>query len=216
MAQPAGLADLRPQLPVAIQRGRDSQERFRGQLLGQVSPELLVIAGAEEAVLVKGERIVVRTLQSGKALGFETTVSEVVEHPVRLLFVEVPQAIEAISLRKADRLDVFVPADIRFTEGNGDDAHTALLHGNMLDISGGGCRVFTKRGIPLKTVVNVSFTLPGERHACAVSGSVLDAFTQNAIYGQRIKFFASEKNVEDLGEIKRWVQQNLVFADVTR
>jgi PilZ domain len=124
--------------------------------------------------------------------------------------------VEVISLRKAERLDVFVPADVRYATGKGDQSDTLLLHGNMLDVSGGGCRVFPKRGIPLNTVVNVSFTLPGERTTCAVAGSVLDAFTQNALFGQRVKFFASDKNLEDLALIKRWVQQNLAFADVTK
>ena len=215
MAEPAALAELRTQLPIAIQRGADTERRLRGQLLGQVTPELLLLLGSADGLLEAGERIVVRTLQAGKALGFETTVRQVVDSPVRLYFVELPKAVEVIQLRKAERLDVFVPVDLRFATGKGDDADTLLLKGNMLDVSGGGCRVFTKRGIPAATVVNVSFTLPGERHDCVVAGSVIDSFTQNAIFGQRIKFFASEKNLEALGNIKRWVNQNLAFADVT-
>ncbi len=215
MAEPAGLAELRALLPIAIQRGRESPQRFRGQLLGQVSPEYLLLAEVDGAGLAIGERIVVRTLQAGKALGFETTVREVVERPVRLCFVDLPEAIEVIHLRKADRLDVFVPVDIRHATGKDSSGDTILLKGNIVDISGGGCRVFTKRPIPAETVVNVSFTLPGERNACAISGSVIDSFAQNTLFGQRIKFFAAEKNLAELSEIKRWVNQNLAFADVT-
>lgn len=215
MAERATRAELRPQLPIAIQRGKDTKNRLRGHLLGQVGADLLLLQGPEEATLVPGEHIVVRTLQSGKALGFATIVRQVQERPVRLSFVDMPQRVETLNLRKSDRIDVFVPVDIRFATGKDEKADTIMLHGNMLDISGGGCRVFTKRSIPPSTVVNVSFTLPGQRNACAVSGSVLEAFAQNAIHGQRIKFFSSERNVEDLAEIKRWVNQNAVFADVT-
>lgn len=215
MATKAGMGELRPQLPIAIQRGQDTQNRVRGHLLGQVSPDLLLLLGPAEFALAPGEHIVVRTLQSGKALGFTTVVRQSVERPVRLYFVEMPKDLEVLNLRKSDRIDVFVPVDVRFASGKGDEENTMLLQGNMLDISGGGCRVFTKRSIPPSTVVNVSFTLPGERHRCDVSGSVLEAFAQNAVHGQRIKFFASEKNVEDLAEIKRWVNQNVVFAELS-
>ena len=215
MPDPAAFAELHTLLPIAIQRAANPEQRMRGQLLGQVSPELLLLLGSDEALLDVGERIVVRTLQAGKALGFETTVRQVVESPVRLYFVDMPRDVEVHKLRKAERLDVFVPVDVRFATGKGDDADTLLLKGNMLDISGGGCRVFTKRSIPASTVVAVTFTLPGERNDCVVSGSVIDTTAQNTVFAQRIKFFASEKNLEALSDIKRWVNQNLVFADVT-
>lgn len=215
MAESASVADLCNQLPIAIQREGANQERIPGQLLGLVSPDYLLLSGTDDAPLAKEERIVVRTLQSGKALGFATTVREVVEHPVRLYFVDMPQSVEVLKLRKSDRIDLFVPADIRFATGKESDSDTLLLRGNMVDVSGGGCRVFTKRSIPPSTVVNVSFTLPGERHSCVVSGSVLDVAPQNALFCERIKFFGSEKNLEDLAEIKRWIQQNVVFADLT-
>jgi PilZ domain/Flagellar protein YcgR len=215
MAESASMAELRSPLPIAIQRERDAEQRLRGQLLGQVSPELMLLLGSDDALLEKGERIVVRTLQAGKALGFQTTVQEVLEQPVRLYFVAMPAALEVIKLRKTERLDLLVPADLRYATGSSSEGDTLLLKGNMVDVSGGGCRVVTKRAIPAATVVNVSFVLPGERNACVVSGSVIDSTGQGGVFTQRVKFFAAEKNVEVLGIIRRWVQQNLSIADVT-
>jgi hypothetical protein len=215
MADPVPLAELYQPRPISIQRGREGGERLRGQLLGQVSPRYLLLAGSEEALLAPEDAIVVRTLQAGKAFGFATVVREVIEQPVRLYFVDLPQSVEAISLRKAERLELFVPADVRYATGKGEGTETVLAKGNLVDVSGGGCRLFTKRGIAAGQVLNVSFILPGERHECVVSGSVIDSFNQGALFGQRIKWFANEKNLEDLTLIKRWVQQHLDFADVT-
>lgn len=212
MTETAKVSELLTQLAVAVQRP-GNEERHRGQLLGQVSADYLLLTAAPEAGLQKDERIVVRTLQAGRALGFETVVREVLDEPVRLYFLAVPGQVEVLRLRKTDRMDLFVPADVRFATGTDANADTLMLKGNIVDVSGGGCRMVTKRPIPAGTVVNVSFMLPGERHTCALSGSVLDGVSQGTRHTHRVKFFASERHVEDLAHIKRWVQQHADFAD---
>ncbi len=200
---------------MAIQLTGNREVALRGRLLGAVSPERFALAGVEGAELKPGDEIVIRTLQAGRVLGFSTVVREVVQEPAPLVFVEAPQQLEVHNLRKADRMDVFLPTDIRYKAGKPNAEDVLMLRGNLVDVSAGGCRIFTKRQIPLTTVVNVSFTLPGERHTLSLSGNVLESFAQSAVYGHRVKFFQQEKNVEDLAALKRWINQNAVFADLS-
>jgi c-di-GMP-binding flagellar brake protein YcgR len=169
----------------------------------------------EEEAFQANDRVIVRAVQAGKAIGFQSTISAVVEAPVRLLFLVQPSDLEVMNLRKADRIGLFVPVDIRHSTGQDSQADTLLLKGNMLDLSSGGCRIYTRRSIPAKTVVNLSFHLPGEKRLFAISGAVIDSYHQNVVFGQRVKFFSQEKNLDDLHEIRQWIQQNLDFSDLS-
>jgi len=215
MADATTLSDLLTELPVVIQPVDDLETRFRGNLLGRVSEDRLLISTLPDMSLAIDDRIIVRALQSGKALGFETRIKDLVHEPVPLLFVELPAGLEILKLRKSDRLNLLVPVDIRYTKGKGDQTDTVILRGNLLNISGGGCRVFTKNQIAPESTVNLSFHLPGEKLLHNLSGTVIESSHYQSQFDQRVRFHPSTKNTVGLAEVKSWVEQHQEFIDLT-
>lgn len=211
MADAMSSLELDRHYPVTIQVGDDIEGRMRGTLLGRVTDDRMLLCGLPPAVLKVGDRVIVRMVQSGKAWGFESVVREMVSEPALLYFLDIPAAVETLSLRKAERLAVFIPADVRSRDGDGADV--LMLKGVMLDISAGGCRLYTKRRVPANAPVNVSFALPGDRQLLTLSGVVLDTFVQRSLFGQRVRFHHTEKNLEDLAAIRQWVAQNAEYAE---
>lgn len=200
--------ELLRQIPITIQKDDDLNLRLNGLLLGKISSAWIVLLVMDDTQFPTGESIIVRTVQGGKALGFKTTVHRSITDPANLLFCDHPRNVEEISLRKSGRLELFLPSDLRYTDKSERSEDTVMLRGNMVDISNGGCRMYTKRPIPADTQVNISFTLPGEKRLVTLAGSVLDAYPRESVFGQRIKFFTSQRNMTDLAEIRRWITQH--------
>lgn len=208
------LSQLAAALPIVIQRGDDPEKRYRGSLIGIVSENLILVQVEDNAAFVSNDRVIVRMVQAGKAYGFETVTAHNIKEPVPLLFLAKPSDLEVVNLRKAERMDVFVPADVRHESGKGGKENTRILQSYLTNISSGGCRVLTKMPIPKESVVNLSFHMPLEKNLYALSGTVLESNSQRSIFGHRVRFFSSEKNVQDLADLQRWVKQNMDFADL--
>lgn len=202
------ISELIRQVPISIQKDDELDHRFNGLLLGQISSTWIVLFVIEDHQFPAGETIIVRAIQGGKAVGFKTTVHRSIAEPANLLFCDFPDSVEEISLRKSGRLELFLPSDLRYTDKSGGSEDTVMLRANMVDISNGGCRIFTKRPIPAESQVNISFTLPGEKRLITLAGSVIDAYPRESVFGQRIKFFTSQRNMADLTEIRRWISQH--------
>lgn len=206
------LRDIVQPFPVSLQREDELGERHRALLHGLVMKGRLLLGGVTSTKFSPEERLIVRTVQGGRAWGFHTTVREVIVHPTTLYFVDTPPQVETMSLRRSERLQVFMPADIRTTAGPEDNSTTLLLKAIILDLSSGGARVFTRRAIPARTSLHLSFSLPGETHVRGLDATVLDSYAQESVFGQRIRFLTSERDLPDLQQISRWVQQNAVYA----
>ena len=216
MASASNIIEL-TKFPVVVQSSSSPDTRYPGQLLGRVSESRLLISLAENPNLKGGDKIIVRTLQEGhgKVHGFETTIREIITDPVTLYFLEIPANVEVKSLRKSDRLNVFIPAEIRIEKNQGaSDSDVLLFQCTVLNLSSGGCQVFSKRKVSKEALVNLSFTLPGERRSVNLDGRVLETFTQNQLLGLRVKFFTNERNLQDLNDIKVWLTKNQVFTEV--
>ena len=213
MAEEEKNLELSQHYRVTIQRINNQEEREAGLLVGAISKEHLLVTGVPAGIYKPGERIILRTVRGGKAYGFETTVTDVVESPVTVLFLVPPANIEAIGLRKADRLNVFIPTDLRSKAAGDESSNTMLLKATILNLGPGGCRVFTRTKIPQNASVNLSFSLPGEKTTLVVGGAVLDTFTTKSVFGQRIKFHNVENYQNDLAEIRKWISANQVFIE---
>ena len=199
---------------VGIQRAESLEDRRNGILLGTVGENKLLLSGECCKDLQAGEKIIVRMVHGGRAYGFETLVFE---NPVcvtaALAVLDMPTKIESLGLRKSDRINVLFPVDIR-TQGVGEkSADTLLLRGTVLNLSSGGVRVYTKTRVAKDSTLALSFTLPGAKNTVTISGVVLDSFQERSVFGQRIKFYNTEKNQGDLANIRQWVAQHQVFAE---
>ncbi|MDH4247853.1 MAG: flagellar brake protein [Deltaproteobacteria bacterium] len=198
---------------IGIQRSESMEDRRTGVLMGLLGTDHLLLSGDGCAGLKPGEKIIVRTVHGGRAFGFETVVAEVPTSGTPLAVVEIPSKIESLGLRKSDRINVLIPVDIR-TQGLGENsADTLLLRGTILNLSSGGVRLYTKTRVGKDATMALSFTLPGAKNIVTISGVVLDSFLERSVFGQRVKFFNTEKNQAELISIKQWVVQHLMFAE---
>lgn len=212
------LTGLGSSTSVVFQLPDNPEQRYRGVFLGIVPGDYLLLHVEDPPPPIERQKVVVRLIQEGRAIGFQSVIEHRVEVPVTLMFLSKPDNIEVVSLRKTERMDVFVPVDVRHTSEEKGNQDTRIFQGYMTNISSGGCRVLTKYPIVAESVTHLSFNLPLEKHLYTLSGKVLSGAntksSQKTVFGHRIRFFPSEKNSQDMGEIRRWINQNADFADL--
>lgn len=108
----------------------------------------------------RSEIIVARYLFNGTAYGFKSTVIDLVKKPKPLLFVEFPETIEEVSLRKSPRYEVEILCKLAMRNGEGE------VNGLMMNLSKGGCGVHISRekefpeDLGIGEIVYISFLLP--------------------------------------------------------
>ena len=133
------LLNLNRSLNILAQRqGSEGSPKHKGFLVGNIHKELLVLGGIQDANFSIGDNLVIRLVLGSEAVGFVTTVKETAKAPLKLYFVSFPEKVESVNLRKAQRLNVFLPAEIQAKNSNGGGADLHLLQGMVLNISGGG------------------------------------------------------------------------------
>ncbi len=83
--------------------------------------------------LYTGKLVIVRYLNTeGQISGFESAIQVPIFAPQRILFVDYPKTIETISLRRAERVDCFVPGMVYYGDFE--------IGGNLINISQNGCK----------------------------------------------------------------------------
>ena len=123
--------------PVVLQLAGNPEIRYRATLLGLVSGDMLLVQAEDAATIAEKQKAIVRLVQEGNAIGFESTVLHRVEEPVLMFFLSQPDDIEVVSLRKAERMDVFVPVDVRHIAKGANEDDTHILQGYMTNAGGG-------------------------------------------------------------------------------
>jgi len=109
--------------------------RFRSQYFG-CKPDAFVIVqmpgipGIREKV-VAGSSLVVRYMSRGTVYGFVSQPLTHVLRPCPMIFLSYPHAVEMVNLRKTERVDTFIEAQVIV------DAYA--LSGLIVDLSEGGC-----------------------------------------------------------------------------
>lgn len=213
MADDNSLIDLTKHFPITIQRVNNPDERYQGLLVGQISPDHILLCDIQAENFTIGERVIIRTIRGGRIWGFETFIIDMNERPVPIVFLAPPKDVETVSLRKTDRLNVFIPADLRTHVSDEGSSNTLLIKATILNLGSGGCRVFTKTRIPSDSSINISFLLPGDKNVILISGTVLDTYQNKSIFGQRIKFFNVETYKEDMANVRKWLKQHSEFTE---
>jgi len=146
------------------------------------------------------------------AVGFRTRVEEVAHVHEQIYFVTYPQYMESLDLRKSDRLSVLIPAEVQFSIGDSPEGVMHLLEGIVLDLSGDGCRLGSKRPIKPNTEVNLAFTLPGDRFVYRLEGRVRRQNNRKQAFVQGVQFPRTARNLPAMLDLGRWVDQHLTFA----
>jgi hypothetical protein len=198
-------------LPISIQRASGDSNRHAGTLVGNIEQDYLIIGGLKDVQLEIGEPIIVRMVHESSVKGYQSSVQGVIDAPVRLYVISYPERVESVNLRKAERLSVFFPADVR-AEVQPGAKDIVMLQGMFLNISAGGCCVSTKRQIPSSARVAVAFSLPGESHVHHARGVVLTTLAGDSVYAQRVRWIKESSDQPVMGAIGKWIEQNLSFA----
>lgn len=121
--------------PVQLQM-RQATDRIPAKLIGLEHSKFMILSVAtmsssdQKDLFVQGKTVVARYIHEGSALGFETTIMGLSLTPLRLLFLNYPEKMEDMNLRKHQRRDCYLPAELMV----GDKT----AGGFILDISMGG------------------------------------------------------------------------------
>jgi len=210
------VASLFKNLPVSVQKvgesGKAEGDRMAAQLLGGIEKTHLILGNFRGGTVDKGDELIVRLATGMIVVGFRTRVLDVVEGPIRLFFTAIPGHMEALSLRKSDRLAAFIPADLHLRYGAQKNENFHLLQGMIVDLSRGGCQVSTKNPIDLNTEVRMSFSLPGDKNLFRVDGRVVRTRQKDGVYALGVQFQRETENLPALVELSQWLTQHLVYS----
>lgn len=156
-------------------------DRFKSDFVGMVRGSYLIvkvprIPGLNDFLYVE-KPVTVRYLHEGQVYGFGSEVVWNLSAPYRLLFLKYPKSIESLNLRKAQRVDCFLPIELG---GAGSDGEYIRVTGMMLNLSAGGCQLVLdskedENGLPSFSVdekVELTFTMMGTDMPIALTGKV--------------------------------------------
>jgi len=204
------LKRLSENAPAFVQRsGSEPDIRHSGMLVGNVRDQYLVLAVFDGSEFGTGERLVVRMALGAQLVGFETVVLKKFDDPL-LYLVDFPQHIDAINLRKAQRIQAFFPADVKVSTAGAEQV--LLLKTRVLDISAGGCSFRSKTKLPTSVSAHLTFALPGDRQIQSVKAAVIDSLPVGAVFHCRAKFIQEPTYLPNLQEIAKWVAEGVSFG----
>jgi c-di-GMP-binding flagellar brake protein YcgR len=177
------------------------EARLRSNLIGIKPDEFLIlevprVKGIESA-LHNGNKLTVIFMNAGTVYGFESSIINAVKSPYRLLFVSYPSTIESHELRKSERINCYLPAEINL------DGHKADYDGIILDISRFGCS-FNSISIPMKKTsvfqlgakVHLTFELIGIEERRKFSGKIKNLNLDDKMLSIGVKFDRFKNDVQ--------------------
>lgn len=156
-------------------------DRFKTDFVGMVRGQYIIvrvprIPGLNEFLYVE-KAVTVRYLHEGQVYGFSSEVTWNLTAPFRLLFLKYPRNIETLNLRKAQRVDCFLPVDVGHS---GEGEQYSSTSGMMLNLSAGGCQLVidgsrddtTLPTYSVDELVDVSFTMVGTDKSLRLKGKI--------------------------------------------
>lgn len=185
--------------------------RHGGYLYGNINQERLLVGGFGLAAFEVGDALIVRMIVGAQVMGFKSRVLEISEEFQQLYWLEYPKAMEVKRLRKSDRVNVFFPAEIKSNFEDRPAQDTLLSRGMVINISKSGCCVSTKTPMEPESEITITFSLPGERYTNRLEGTVLRNNSRKMVTMQAVKFDRNPQYVQVLGDLERWLDQNLQY-----
>jgi len=204
--------------PVSVQRAAGPEEsRQLGKVVGTVNGERVIVCGLDAGVLTPGDEVIVRMAVGGEVLGFRTKVLEASSVGTALFMLAVPEKLESLNLRKAERLSLFVEAEVQFSRAQAEAksaADLAVLQGMMVNLSRGGCCLSTKRPISVDQPIRLGFALPGSRHTYHLGAKVMRHLDRPhpSVFVQGVRFDERAEHQPVLADLNQWITQNLPLA----
>ncbi len=188
-----------------------SGERMWGEVVGMKTGRFIAlwvpalkVEKTRRTFLGEG-MVAVRCLAGGRDLvGFKTTASQLLQDPYPLLFLDYPDKIERVNLRKAKRVEARIESTI-FREA-------AEISGTIVDISAGGAKVAVRDmralaqgelGVDSECVVLFKLAEDSEEHCITSMVRNVTKTERDALIGFKFVSYPGDALVE----IERFVAQ---------
>ncbi len=91
---------------VVLQLAENPKNRCRGNLMGLVAGDVALMQAGKAPTLSEHQKVIVRLVQEGKAIAFESAVPHRLEKPVLMCFLAKPDNSDVVGLRKTGRMGV--------------------------------------------------------------------------------------------------------------
>jgi len=122
---------------VSIDDLHGAEERIVADFVGMVHFEYLILRlpwlPGIRTRLVEGISATVRLVSNGELCGFQSPVITHVAKPSLLIFLEYPETVEKLALRKHKRVQCVLPVNLNSSHGD--------ANGAIIDLSLSGCRI---------------------------------------------------------------------------
>ncbi|MFC1867341.1 PilZ domain-containing protein [Thermodesulfobacteriota bacterium] len=140
------------------------EERFRAVMTGMEPSEYLIVRMQLTSKLfkqiAKGSVLIVRYSYMGNVYMFRAKSLGSIRTPVKLFFLSYPEKIETCNIRKAERINCYIPAAALLNDNE--------IRGVVTDLSTGGTRftinnktIELQREVSIEDSVSLSFPLLG-------------------------------------------------------
>jgi hypothetical protein len=151
-----------------VQIKDDNETRFQTRLIGLKAKKFLLVDQPArikntdiKEILPNGKQVVVRTIAektSGQCVGFISRVSFKQDIPLAIMYLEYPEKIQVMELRREKRVQMSVAGMIKNPDGK-------IIHmGMVTDYSQGGCRMEVPANgfhpLEVNEEVLLSFSMP--------------------------------------------------------
>jgi hypothetical protein len=225
MAQPAAAPSaprfpLLKSYPLTLQRpGSGPGEAQLGLAVGLVNNARVIVSGIAAGAFNPGEKVQARMSAGSQVLTFTTTVVEVLGGSVPLLVLTMPDKLESLNARSAERVALLVPAEVQYSRTPTAGRHAtdlATMQGMVLNLSRGGCCLSTRRQLAEEQTLRLTFSLPGARAPFQLPAKVLRHLgsPRPGVFWQGIQFEGRTEHAPTLAELGQWLIQNLPMGQV--
>jgi hypothetical protein len=163
-------------------------------------------------VLTPGEELIVRASVEGHVIAFWATVIEKIERAGTFYLLSYPEQVETLDLRRAERMNVFVPTRIELKREDSTGEQLEAFEGALVNLSRDGCCLSAGNTLDENLWCKLSFTLPGRDEVFEVEGRVVRKIGgEGDVARMGVQFAKGSKNVPIMGELQQWLSSNIAF-----
>ena len=190
----------------------DDSVKHEGRLFGAVPGRYLIAGGFGEADFKEGDELVVKTTIGGHVIVLWAKVEKRIDGKERLYLLSYPQQIEKLDLRKAERLNVMIPVEMRLSGGAGSSFVEIKAGGFLLNLSDRGVCSAVKGTGRSTCICELKFSLPGVSELFVVSGQVVKMNREGErVANFSVQFGEGARDSTALDKIREWISEKHTF-----
>jgi c-di-GMP-binding flagellar brake protein YcgR len=202
-------------LQLLLQRGLTPVQHF-STLIGYSKDEYLLIKmpieNGSPMLLREGEQVTIRVFSGMTVCSFDATVMRVFYHPFFYAHLTFPKVIQGASLRRAMRIKVDMPAEVKKTGPDGNLPGVAVSLGNL---SVTGAQVDSDQALGEKGgVLHLSFaiTTQFDDHEVRIdTGATIQNVQHRPAAGGQPEKYVYGVQFDDLDATHKIMLQNLIY-----